>query len=299
MRHYTLNQLQNKKYHLTNEFKKLPKDKKRVIKGIKRYNNLYFYDGKEIIPVDNIYNKLKEIYNNPETGYKAINPFYDYVKDKYIGIKRDDIIRFLKGTNSHTMNKQYRKRISKPIISKRPYERLQMDITELNKLSRNNKGYKYLLIIIDHYSKYAWIYTMKKKSQTYENIKDFIDNHKDKNISIIQTDNGKEFKDNKLKKLFKENNINHIFSSTYKPQSQGLVERFNRYIKSKIYQHLTHTNNKNYIDVIQQLVNNYNDTKHSTTKYKPNELIKNTRKKATNRIKNNANEMIKNNPPRN
>lgn len=298
MFHFTKNQLEDKKYYLTNEYKKLRKDKKRIIRGIKRYNNSYYYEGKKIIPVDDIQKTLKEIYNDPLTGYKGINTFYDYVKDKYIGIKRSDIIDFLKSTSSHTMNRQFRKRISKPIISKRPYERLQMDITELKKLSRSNKGIKYFFIIIDHYSKYVWLYPMKKKSETYNNIKQFIDNHKNKNISIIQSDNGLEFKDNKLKKLFKENKINHIFSSTYKPQTNGLVERFNRTIKSKIYQHLTHTNGKKYIDILQDLVDNYNDTKHSTTKYKPKDLIKNERKKATEAIQENAKDMIKNNPPR-
>jgi len=146
---------------------------------------------------------------------------------------------------------------------------------------------RYLLTIVDHFSKYAWVCPQVKKSETIKNMRDFMGETKGKRIGIIQSDNGLEFKNGQMTKLLKDHSISQIFSLPYKPNSQGLVERFNGTIKNKIYRYLTQKkyqkeNGSIFVEDLQSLVDNYNNTKQSTTKVKPIDAV---RGKSTNAIK--------------
>ena len=67
--------------------------------------------------------------------------------------------------------------------------------------------------------------------------------------------------------------IKLIHSAPYTPQTNGGIERFNRTIKSAIFEYMTRANTKKYIDVLPAFVKNYNSTKHSTTNHTPDELM--------------------------
>ncbi|KAF7698634.1 Transposon Tf2-11 polyprotein [Cucumispora dikerogammari] len=64
-----------------------------------------------------------------------------------------------------------------------------------------------------------------------------------------------------------------VQEASYRPQTQGQVERFNRTIKSKLRRHLG-TDNRRYVDVLDDIVFQYNKTKHKTTRLSPFVLFK-------------------------
>src|SRR5207244_769043 len=64
----------------------------------------------------------------------------------------------------------------------------------------------------------------------------------------------------------------HIFTKAYSPQSNAQIERFNKTIKTKIDKFVHHYDTKHYIEALTKLVENYNNTVHSVTKIKPNDL---------------------------
>ncbi|GKD47093.1 retrovirus-related pol polyprotein from transposon TNT 1-94 [Tanacetum coccineum] len=77
---------------------------------------------------------------------------------------------------------------------------------------------KYTLVIIDEYSKYTWVYFLKKKSQAAEMIMSFVrmvENQNDVNVKQIRTDNRTEFRSTKLESFCDENGISQNFSSPY------------------------------------------------------------------------------------
>ena len=87
---------------------------------------------------------------------------------------------------------------------------------------------------------------------------------------IIQSDNGTEFMQ-EFDAVLSEYNTKHIRSRPYNPQANGQIERFNGTLKRMIYAHMTVDRTKTYIDILQQLVDQYNDTPHTTTKLSPRE----------------------------
>jgi len=83
---------------------------------------------------------------------------------------------------------------------------------------------------------------------------------------VLQSNNGGEFTNAKLKELLDDHHIKHITSLGYNPSSNGQVECFNRTIKGMIMQYMAAYNLHRYFDVLPKIVNNHNNTYHTTIK---------------------------------
>ena len=134
----------------------------------------------------------------------------------------------------HKLNK-FIKPANQQIISNKPLERIQLDLTYFsNKIELHELKDKYLLNITDHFSKYSKAYLLENKTSklVLTKLKDFIDNLGIP--EIIHTDNGGEFTSNEFKLFCFNNSIKLINGGPYHPQSQGAIERFNRNIIDKL-----------------------------------------------------------------
>jgi len=122
--------------------------------------------------------------------------------------------------------------------------------------------------VIDCFSKYAWLLpiTQKKAEKVLEVLCPFLKEHTPK---VLQSDNGGKFTNAQMKELLEDLHIKHITSLPYKPSSNGQVERFNRMIKSMIMQYMAASNSRRYLDVLPKIVDNYNNTYHTTIKSTP------------------------------
>ena len=135
-------------------------------------------------------------------------------------------------------------------------------------LSRKNKSIKYLLCAIDLYSKYAFVIPLKdKKGISIVNAFNKIIKQSNRKPNKIWVDQGGEFYNNVFEKWLSDNNI--IMYSTYNEGKSVVAERFIRTLKNKLYKHMTATGKKVYYDVLHDVVNKYNNTKHGTIKMKP------------------------------
>ncbi|GJX88353.1 putative ribonuclease H-like domain-containing protein [Tanacetum coccineum] len=109
-------------------------------------------------------------------------------------------------------------------------ELLYMDLCGPMRVASIN-GKKYILVIVDDYSRFTWVYFLHTKDETPEIIKKFIAqaqlNYKAK-VCKIRTDNGTEFKNTNLKAHYEKLGIMQQFSIARTPQQNGVVERRNR-----------------------------------------------------------------------
>ena len=151
-----------------------------------------------------------------------------------------------------------------------------VDLADMQSLSRKNKGIKYLLCAIDLYSKYAFVIPMKdKKGISIVNPFNKIIKQSNRKPNKIWVDQGGEFYNNVFEKWLSDNDINMY--STYNEGKSVLAERFIRTLKNKLYKHMTATGKNVYYDVLDDVVNKYNNTKHSTIKMKPIDVKNNKR----------------------
>ena len=115
-------------------------------------------------------------------------------------------------------------------------------------LSKQNKGIKYLLCVIDLYGKYAFVISLKdKKGISIANAFDKIIKQSKRKPNKIWVDQGSEFYNNNFKKWLSGNNI--IMYSIYNEGKSVAAERFIRTLKNKLYNHMTATGKNVYYDV--------------------------------------------------
>ena len=143
-----------------------------------------------------------------------------------------------------------------------------VDLADMQSLSRKNKGIKYLLCAIDLFSKNAFVVPLKdKKGVSIVNAFDKIIKQSKRKPNNIWVDQGSEFYNNNFKKWLSNNN-----------EGKSVVaERFVRTLKNKLYKHMAAIGKNVYYDVLDDIVNEYNKTKHSTIKMKPIDVGDNKR----------------------
>ena len=136
------------------------------------------------------------------------------------------------------------------------------DLIEVQLIAKQNKGYRYLLIVIDVLSKYAWVQSLKKKTgkDVTEAFRRILTQAKERKPLKLQTDAGKEFYNGTFQELIKREKIHHF--STHGYSKASVEEHFNRTLKSKLYRYFTAANTLRFVDVLPKLVQQYNDTYH-------------------------------------
>lgn len=140
------------------------------------------------------------------------------------------------------------------------------DLVDMSNLSRYNGGVKFLLAVIDVFSKYGWLIPLKDKTGkgVAQELKKIFESRKPKKLWV---DKGLEFYNQWVQ------NIIPLYSTENEEKSM-VVERWNRTMKEKMYKYFTANNTRRYIDVLPELVKSYNKTIHSSTGMTPVEASK-------------------------
>lgn len=151
-------------------------------------------------------------------------------------------------------------------------ETWQADLVEMQPYEKVNKGYKYILTVIDIFSKFAWAVPVKSKKgeDVAAAMESVLDNGRvPKNLHV---DRGKEFYNTHFENLMKRYKIN--LYSTFSNLKASICERFNRTLKNKMWMQFSLQSNYKWIDILKDLILSYNDTRHQTIRMKPKDVTK-------------------------
>ena len=228
--------------------------------------------------------KAYNIANNPEyDGYQRglVNMVYKFF-DKKSTAGLSSLERMGSGiASSSILANELHKPVSKKFDKRKVYSQFKdniwgVDLADMQSLSRKNKGIKYLLCAIDLYSKYAFVIPLKdKKGISIANAFNKIIKQSNRKPNEIWVDQGGEFYNNVFKKWLLNNDI--IMYSMYDEGKSVVAERFIRTLKNILYKHMAIASKNVYYDVLDDAVNKYNNTKHSTIKMKPIDVKDNER----------------------
>ena len=140
-----------------------------------------------------------------------------------------------------------------------------VDLTDMQLISKYNKGIRYLLCAIDLLSKYAFVFPLKdKKGTTIVNAFYSILNNSERKPNKIWVDQVSEFYNTHFKKWLNDNNIEMY--STYNEGKSVVAERFIRTLKNKVYKHMTAISKNVYFDVLNEVVDEYNNKYHKMSR---------------------------------
>ena len=163
-------------------------------------------------------------------------------------------------------------------------EQWQMDLVDMQKLSRWNKGNKYLLTVIDVLSKYAWAVSTKSKRSQDEirGLEGIRRQASPRRPLRVQTDQRKEFYNRRVQAWFKKHGWHHF--STYGDSKASVVERWHRTLKQRMYHYFTAHNTLRYVDVLQPLIHTYNHAYHRSIGMAPHQVTLKTVPEVSDRL---------------
>ena len=148
----------------------------------------------------------------------------------------------------------------------------QADLVDMHQCKKMNKGYSYILTIINILSKYAWAVALKTKNGPDTAAAFELIFKQGRVPHLLQTDAGKEFINKHMNTLLTKNDVN-LFH-THSQRKASVVERFNRTLKERMWIKFTENNSNTYIHLLPKLIEEYNNTPHSSIGCKPSEVNK-------------------------
>ena len=171
--------------------------------------------------------------------------------------------------------------LHKPMKKKYPVQRVysdhldetwSMDLVEMGEHEGVNDGFRYILTVIDLWSRYAWAIPLKNK--TAKTVKDAfvaLIKRSKRQPESIWVDKGSEFYNGTFTTYLKTKGMDRY--STYGPHKAVMIERFNRTLKTKMYKRFTAENTRRWVEMLPELVADYNSSKHSTIKMTPSQAL--------------------------
>ena len=189
------------------------------------------------------------------------------------GIQGDDEDEDWTNELTDELHKPIRKKFRKRIVFAKNVDSIwAADLVDMQYYARTNQGYKYILMIIDVFSKYGWTIPLKTKkgeevAKAFEGLWKVQSPPK-----MLWTDKGKEFVNKDMTALLQKHNV-HLYW-TENEEKSCIVERWNRTIKRIMWKYFTRHQTGRYIDILSDMIKKYNSTYHRSIKCTPTDARK-------------------------
>lgn len=211
---------------------------------------------------------LEKYYFNPQNPGAFYGPSKlrdELKKNKQHNIRLRKVKRFVNEQDAYSLHKPVRHKFKRMKVRVNAMnEMFDADLADMTRYMKWNDGVRYLLVVVDILSRYAFVSPLENK-RPLTVVKSFKNILKSRRPKKVRTDAGSEFR-GEFESFLKKENITHIITRNENIKS-NYVERFNRTLKSLITRYMTHNNTKEYLSILPQLVQNYNHTLHSSLPY--------------------------------
>lgn len=231
--------------------------------------------------LENVLHRQYYDIKNP-TSFSSPHQLFNASKSSINNLSQEDVNRWLLKQKTYTMHRSTktvfpRRKVLVPSLN----VQYQADLLFLKDLRRSNDGVKYLLTMIDCFSRRATAVPLKAKTAK-ATLAGLIKAFKNMggNPVKLQTDQGSEFYNEPTYKYLKKNKIVHFFTFQ-KDIKAGMVERFNRTLRKLISMYLLANKTDRYVDKLPDIILRYNSHKHRAFKYQyaPLDINEKNRKK--------------------
>ena len=214
------------------------------------------------------------MYYNPKTGFRSADKFFKLAKKKFPSIRFKGVRDFLKRQEAFQIHYEKKKDLYEfqPIRSNYFLDFVQIDLMDMKKENPEwNDDIRYILVIIDVYTRFLWAIPVKKKegALVVGAVREWM--KKLPHVpNFITSDNGTEFVNRNMSALRRDKKFVHI-----KPEFKGdkyltsVVERSIRTLRNYLKRYRTGFRTKGWTHILDDVVENYNDTWHRSIKMTP------------------------------
>ena len=207
---------------------------------------------------------LRSIYYDQETGFQNQKRTYEAAKKRLSDITPEYVGQWFKKQKFQQL-KPYTGHNS--YIVDRQFQEIAADLADFSRNSIYNRGYGYIFIAVDSFSKFAWAAPMKSKdaSECAKALKEILNNMG--TFKALYTDGEPGSESKAFVRILNKFNIHHIISSA----PSGMAERMVKTIKDMIARRITglDLDKEKWIDLLPSVLHQYNRQVHSTTGFTP------------------------------
>ena len=212
---------------------------------------------------------LTEIYNDPADpgSYGGINALLNRARSKDPTTSRKDVVRFLRKQDGYTMHRMPVRRFKRRSYkAHHPNRVVQADLADIQLLAKHNDGYRFILVLIDAFSRMLYVRPLKNKSaetvtRAFQDI--FEKELAGAPLKFLHTDAGTEFLNRTLRALLKKRSVKLMHSDNVETKA-AMAERVIRTLKHRIYSYFTQNNTFRWIDVLEKVRSAYNSAYHQS-----------------------------------
>ena len=208
---------------------------------------------------------LKSIWYNPKhkAGFVGPKALQTIVKreGKY-KIGNEAVKQWLQNQDAYSVRRQIHSKLKKPKIDIDRVDYMwDTDLADVSNLKKHNDGIQFLLVVIDTFSRYAWVKPLKDKKATTV-LKSFKEILSVENKPIlIRSDRGSEYVNRYFKAFCKTNGITHVESLS--EHKAAFAESFIGKLKNIMYRYFESNQTYRYLEVLPDLIDAYNNRVHS------------------------------------
>lgn len=221
--------------------------------------------------------RLLDLYTDPSNpgAYGGVDNLYKASKKVGLKVTRNNVKDVLSKSHTYGMhrNRKTRKVFVSRVLATQPFQQWAADLEDLGHKSANdNDGYRFVLTVIDCFTKKAWARGLKtKRGSEVADALDHVIKDAGRPPIKLQTDKGSEFLNTEANKIYDKYKIRR-FSTENDVLKASIVERLNRTLKNKMHRYMYEKQTRKWIDRLDDFVDSYNNTKHSATGKVPNEV---------------------------
>ena len=211
--------------------------------------------------MENLDQKIIDAYK--KYNYVGKSKLHKILQSENVLATMKDVDRVIDGFESYQLHKKQKKGIEGHMVAFFVNQIQLIDLLDLQNYKSQNDQYKYILTIIDVFTRKAFCYPMKTKNA--ETVLELFKQHIQKNKpQMLVSDNGSEFTNNAFQKLLKDESIFHNTNEPGYHNTLGVIDSFSRYFKEKMHRYFTDNNTTKWIDKLDSFVKSYNETPHSS-----------------------------------
>lgn len=196
---------------------------------------------------------------------------YNYPgKNKLIALAKREGVKATSKEIDEFLNKQHTQQVfskkvkQKPghIVSFQPDSRFQMDLIDMSNYSMKNKGYHWIMLLVDIFNRKLTAYLIKDKTESSV-LKVLNQFFKDHHPDIIMSDKESGFKARKVQELMNANQTDNNMVEPNDHKALGVIDRAVQTIKNTIHKYMTEENTTKYYDELPSIIEAYNNTPNS------------------------------------
>ena len=199
-------------------------------------------------------------------SYSGLDKLYTLAKSDGQKISKQKVKKWLSKQNVYTKHRTLKHNFKRlRVIVPEKYYQFDVDTMSMTRYAKNNKGYQYILVVIDILSRYAW--TSPLKTLTGAEMVNVLKKILKKAPKKLRSDHGSEYANKKVSNFLKSKGV-HLFH-TFNEKKANFAERLIQTLKVKLVKYMQHNNDFEWVKILPKVTASYNNTYHRSIRMSP------------------------------